>query len=447
MLLKLKKKSTQEEIYARRRKELTEVQYDYMTERHVIRPSHSHYRLLDEYSHKASNIYNQALYRLRQSLFKGKWMNYPKLNASFRKSRDQKDCMLYSSMNSVHLVQQILRIAVQNISGWKKARDAYRKDPKKFTGRPRLPKYRQKGGRFTIFVDNQTAKLRDGGYVEIPALNNFRIELRHKETTAIQQVRIIPQHGRFIVEVVYKTNKEIIYKPDNGRYMSIDPGLNNVFAIASNVRGFQPVLINGRPIKAVNQYCNKHRSRLYKAHDLSNQPRSSRRLDRLEFVRDQKIDRFAHEASKRIVEIALSHDIATIVIGRNESQKQSCSLGRRNNQNFIGIPHQMMVAMIRYKANLAGIVVMETEESYTSQTSFLDHEMPVKGNGDKVRQKKGISPVKRRIKRGLYQSDTGKLINADINAALQILKKVVPNAYADGIEGVGLLPVKLNLAF
>ncbi len=435
------------ESYVQRRQKLTEVQYEYLVERHVIRPSHSHYRLLDEFAHKANNVYNQGLYRVREALFEGQWMTYSQLDKSFKKSRDQKDCMLYSSMGSVHLVQQILRLVIQNMLSWKKARDAYEKAPYKFTGRPKLPKYRKKGGKFTLFIDNQTAKLREGGFVEIPVLNSFRIELQHKDTTAIQQVRIVPKHNRFIVEVVYRTNREIVYRPDNGRYLSIDPGLDNAFALASNVEGFQPVLINGRPIKAVNQYYNKVRARLYKVHDLSNQPRSSRRLDRLEFYRDQKIDRFAHEASKRIVDIALSHDIATIVIGKNKGQKRSCNMGKRVNQNFIGIPHQVMVDMIRYKANLEGIVVIETEESYTSQTSFLDHEMPVKENGDKMRKKHGKSPARRRIKRGLYRSDTGKLINADVNAALQILKKAVPDAYANGIEGIGLSPVKLNLSF
>lgn len=447
MTKRQKSNRKREESYAQRRQKLTEVQYEYLVERHVIRPSCSHYRVLDDYAHKANNVYNQALYRIRQALFDERWMTYSQLDKSLKKSRDQKDCMIYSSMNSVHLVQQILRLAAQNMASWKKARDAYRKAPHKFTGRPKLPKYHKKGGRSTILIDNQTAKLRQGGYVEIPVLDNFRIELQHKETTAIQQVRIIPQHGRFIVEVVYRTNKEITYKPDNGRYLSIDPGLDNAFALASNVEGFQPVLINGRPIKAVNQYYNKERARLYRAHDFSNQPRSSRRLDRLEFYRDQKIDRFAHEASRRIVDIASSHGIATIVIGKNKGQKRSCNLGKRINQNFIGIPHQVMVNMIRYKANLEGIVVIETEESYTSQTSFLDHEMPVRENGDKMRKKQGKSPAKRRIKRGLYRSDTGRLINADINAALQILKKVVPTAYANGIEGIGLSPVKLNLSF
>lgn len=337
---KQKSNRKRKENFDERRKKLTEIQYEYLVERHVVKPSHSHFKLLDEFAHKANNVYNQGLYRVRQALFKGQWMTYSQLDASLKESRNARDCMIYSSMNNVHLVQQILRTVTQNMTSWKKARDAYKKAPHKFTGRPKLPSYRKKGGKSTLYIDNQVAKLREGGFVEIPVLNGFRIEIQHRETTAIQQVRIVPQHNRFVVEVVYKTNRKIIYKDDNCRYMSIDPGLDNAFALASNVEGFTPVLINGRPIKSINQYYNKERARLYKAHDLSKQPRTSKRLDRLEFKRDQKINQFAHEASKRIVDIALSHDIATIVIGKNKGQKRSVNLGKRNNQNFIGIPPQ-----------------------------------------------------------------------------------------------------------
>lgn len=159
------------------------------------------------------------------------------------------------------------------------------------------------------------------------------------------------------------------------------------------------------------------------------------------------MNRFAHEASKRIVDFALSHELNTIIIGKNKGQKQRSCMSKQNNQNFIGIPHQVMINLIRYKANLAGIVVIQHSEAYTSQTSFLDKEEPIRENGDKARQRKGLSPIKRRLKRGLYKADTGQLINADINGALQIIKKVVPNAFADGIEGIGLCPVKWSLRF
>ena len=423
------------------------LQYEYLTERHVISPSDAAFSVLDHFSHLANNVYNQGLYRVRQELFAGRWMSYRALNASMKKSRDQRDSMLYDCMKSVHLAQQVLKLVCQNMSSWKEARDAWRKAPHKFTGRPKLPHYRPKGGRSTIIVDNQTAKLRSGGFVEIPVMDNLRIELQHKDTTKIQQVRIVPQNGRFIAEIVYKTGTVIDYLPDNGRYLTIDPGLDNAFALATNVKGITPVLINGRPVKSVNQFYNKERARLMEAHDRSHQPRPSHRLDRLDFVRNQKIERFAHEASRRIAEFALSHGLNTIIIGKNKGQKRSSNMGRRNNQNFIGIPHDRMFQLIQYKANQLGIVVIGTNESYTSQTSFLDGEEPIHANGDKARARKGLMPARRRVKRGLYRSNDGTLLNADINGALQILRKVVPNAYADGIEGIGLCPVKLSLAF
>ena len=182
-------------------------------------------------------------------------------------------------------------------------------------------------------------------------------------------------------------------------------------------------------------------------HELSGQKGQSHRLDRLDFKRNQKIERYAHEASKRIAELALSHECNTIVIGRNIGLKNGSRMDKRNNQNFIGIPHDKMLQMIMYKANLLGIVVVPVNESYSSQTSFLDGEEVIPANGDKVRARRGIRPAKRRFKRGLYRSNDGTILNADINAAYQILRKVVPNAYADGIEGVGLHPVKVNLSF
>ena len=142
------------------------------------------------------------------------------------------------------------------MNAWNKARKAYAKAPHKFTGRPRLPKYHTKGGKSIIIIDNQTAKLRANGIVEIPVLANLKIKLQHQTTTKIQQVRIIPKNNVFVVEVVYKTNK----KPDNQRYLTIDPGLDNAFTLATNAKGIRPLIINGRPLKSINRYYNKQRA-------------------------------------------------------------------------------------------------------------------------------------------------------------------------------------------
>ena len=447
MVKKQKSKKKVIKTFKEVRAEKTEVQYEYLVEKHIIKSNDARYAILDKYSHLSNNIYNQALYRFRQAFFKGKWLSYEKLDKSFKQSFNQKDCMLYRSMKSVHLAQQILKLVNQNMTSWNKARKAYLKAPQKFTGKPKMPKYKTKGCKNIVIVDNQTAKLRANGIVEIPVMDSLKIKLQHKETNKIQQVRVIPKNNTFVIEIVYKTNKVIDYKEDNGRYLTIDPGLDNAFTLASNVKGFKPVIINGRPLKSVNQYYNKQKARLTRIYDLSKQNRNTKRLNKLDFYRNQKMLKFAHEASKRIIEIALSHELNTIVIGKNKGQKRSSNMGKRINQNFIGIPHQKMIEMIEYKANLAGIVVIQANEAYTSQTSFLDNEIPINQNGDKARKRKGLSPVKRRIKRGLFKSNKGILINADVNGALQILRKVVPNAFADGIDGIGLVPVKLNLNF
>ncbi|MYY53273.1 RNA-guided endonuclease InsQ/TnpB family protein [Ligilactobacillus salivarius] len=447
MVKKQKSKKKVIKTFKEVRAEKMEVQYEYLVEKHIIKSNDARYAILDKYAHLSNNVYNQALYRFRQAFFKGKWLSYEKLDKSFKQSFNQKDCMLYHSMKSVHLAQQILKLVNQNMTSWNKARKAYLKTPQKFTGKPKIPKYKTKGGKNIVIIDNQTAKLRANGIVEIPVMDSLKIKLQHKETNKIQQVRVIPKNNTFVIEIVYKTNKVIDYKEDNGRYLTIDPGLDNAFTLASNVKGFKPVIINGRPLKSVNQYYNKQKARLTRIYDLSKQNRNTKRLNKLDFYRNQKMLKFAHEASKRIVEIALSHELNTIFIGKNKGQKRSSNMGKRINQNFIGIPHQKMIEMIEYKANLAGIVVIQANEAYTSQTSFLDNEIPINQNGDKARKRKGLSPVKRRVKRGLFKSNKGILINADVNGALQILRKVVPNAFADGIDGIGLVPVKLNLNF
>ena len=159
------------------------------------------------------------------------------------------------------------------------------------------------------------------------------------------------------------------------------------------------------------------------------------RLYRLTQKRNFKIEDALHKISKFIVTNALSNDIHAIIIGNNKDWKQSISLGKRTNQSFVSIPHQKLIEKIIYKARNVGINVILVEESYTSGTSFLDDELPIKVNYDKTR----------RIHRGLFISNQGIRINADVNAAYQIMKKVFPNAFADGIEDIVLYPVRVNI--
>ena len=162
----------------------------------------------------------------------------------------------------------------------------------------------------------------------------------------------------------------------------------------------------------------------------------TRKMDGLTVKRNHKIDDYMHKASKYLIDYAVAGDYHTIVIGNNKEWKQKSTMSKKVNQSFVGIPHMRFIRMIMYKAQSAGLNVILTEESYTSGTSFLDNEMPVKSNYNKSR----------RIHRGLFVSNNAIRINADVNGAYQIMRKVFPKVTADGIEGVALHPVRVSIA-
>jgi len=142
-----------------------------------------------------------------------------------------------------------------------------------------------------------------------------------------------------------------------------------------------------------------------------------------------------HKVSRRVITYCTEHDIGTIAIGYNSGWKQFLALGRRNNQNFAQVPHATLLTMIKYKAQLVGISVIEVNENYTSKCSFLDGE-PVEHH---------LQYCGRRVRRGLFRTSAGKKINADVNAALNILKKGVPEAFRYGIEGLVTVPCSMSL--
>ena len=160
------------------------------------------------------------------------------------------------------------------------------------------------------------------------------------------------------------------------------------------------------------------------------------RMNHLTMKRNPKIDDSMHKASKYLIDYALVNHFNIIVIGNNKEWKQKSVMSKIVNQSFVGIPHMKFIEMVQYKAQNAGINVILTEESYTSGTSFLDNEDPVEANYNKAR----------RIHRGLFVSNNDIKINADVNGAYQIMKKAFPNAYADGIEGAALHPVRVSVA-
>jgi len=314
---------------------------------------------------------------------------------------------------------------------------AWQADPSRFLGHPKLPKYLDKRGRNLLTYTEQAISRapKHRGYV-VPSGLGVRVETHQ---TAIEQVRIVPHASHYTVEVIYErpvTPAEV----DPSRVAAVDIGLNTLAAVTFNQPGMLPFLVNGRPLKAINQWYNKRRARLQAK--LPAQVFASRQLDILTDKRGRQITDHLHVASRHIVERLVTHRVGTLVIGKNDGWKQAITLGKRTNQNFVFVPHARFVQMLQYKAELVGIHVVVSEESYTSQASFLDSDpLPVYDAAKPTPVFSG-----RRVKRGLYRAEDGRRINADVNGAYNIMRKVAPNAFGNGTAGVVVHPVRNALA-
>lgn len=372
----------------------------YLVERHVIKNN----RELDEVCFNSKNLYNKALYLIRQHYFETKsHLNYYGVNRLMVDSKDEDYYALPTKVSN-----QTLMLLDRNFKSF------FALLKKKQSGNHdksiRIPGYLDKEGRYVAIFNKEAVSkkyLKKG----IIKLSRLSIQIPTKVTESnLVEVRVLPRNNHHVIEVVYKV-KEKEPKSDNGRYASIDLGLNNLATVSSNV--VKPFIINGRPLKSINQYWNKEVARL-QSHLKGNQ-KSSKRINSITNKRNNKVKDYLHKSSRKIVNFLVSNNISTLIIGYNEEWKQNINLGRTNNQNFVGIPFYTFIKQLEYKCKLEGINVILTEESYTSKCSFLDNESIEKHE----------SYLGKRIKRGLFKSAKGKLINADLNASLNILRKVV----------------------
>jgi putative transposase len=219
-------------------------------------------------------------------------------------------------------------------------------------------------------------------------------------------------------------------KLDKNNIAGIDIGLNNLASVTSNLNGLKPLLINGKPLKSINQYFNKKKAHLQSFVG----DKSSRRLRKLTDKRNRKVDNYLHNASCVLLNYFISNNIGTVVIGKNKQWKTKINIGKRNNQAFVNIPHSRFIEIIEYKCLLVGITVIITEESYTSKCSFIDFE--------KLEHHENY--LGKRKYRGLFVSAEKIKINADCNGSGNIIRKVFPNAFTNGIQGVLVPPVRLT---
>ena len=385
---------------------------------------------IDVAAFASKNLYNAALYVTRQAYIKQNHtvIGYEDLDRLMRATEQYR---ALPAKVAQWIVKQVC-LAKNLFAGCQD----WATNPGKYLGHPRLPRYLEKQGRNLLTYTAQAISRhsKNAGWV-VPSGLSIRVATKQAYDT-IAQVRIVPHATHYTVEVIYERAITPV-DVDPAWVAGIDVGVNNLAALTSNQPGFLPLLVNGRPLKALNQLYNKRRARYQSL--LPNGRFTSHRLEILADKRKRQVDSYLHVASRRIVDHLVQHRIGTLVIGKNDGLETSDYLGKRNNQAFVYLPHARFVAMLAYKATLMGIQVILTEESYTSKCSFLDAESCIHQ----------AQFVGKRVKRGLFVTATGRTINADVNGSYNMIVKVVPDAFGNGgngREGVVVHPVRLHLA-
>lgn len=399
-----------------------------LVERHVIKSNSPYFAEIDDAAFASKNLYNATNYIMRQAyICTGFVLDMKALYAEAKLTE------AYIGLPR-KVSNDVLRQVLRDWKSFKAAQKEFAINPSRFLGRPKLPSYKHKSdGRNLLVFDIQA--------ISKPLLKIGQIKLSglsfifQSKQTDVDCVRIVPKKTHYIIEVVYSVEAQPA-DLDYTLVAGIDLGLNNLAVIASNKPGFQPVVVNGRPIKSINQFYNKRKAELTSILTKKDDKcHSSKRIDRLTDLRTRRIDHYLHTASKRIIDLLVKERIGMLVIGKNQNWKQKIDIGKRNNQNFVSLPHARFIDMLMYKCQLVGINVVVTEENHTSKCSFLDMESI--GHHDQYQGK--------RIKRGMFRSATGKMINADLNGAYNIIRKVAPSAFANGVEDVAVHPVALAI--
>ncbi len=398
-----------------------------LVEQHVIDKRDPRWKACDAACFLSKNLYNAANYILRQEyIFNCRYLSYVQLHKLMKRHPDY--CALPRKVS-----QWVLKQLDHDWQSFFAARDEWERCPEKFNGRPKLPRYKHKTkGRNLLTYTTQAVRSRafKKKGVIVPSQLDITIQTQQK---TFDQVRIVPRKTHYVVEVVYTVQAKP-QRVNRDRMAAIDIGLNNLATVTFNQPDIRPLLVNGRPLKSINQFYNKERARL-QSH-LADERTTSRRLDVLTDKRNRRINAYLHLASRRLIDLVCLLGCGTLIIGKNDGWKQAIKLGRRTNQNFVQIPHARFIEMLTYKAELTGIHVIVTEERYTSKCSFLDRE-PI-GKHEVYAGK--------RVKRGLFRASDGREINADVNGSYNIMRKVIPNAFADGIAASVVKPLRVTPA-
>jgi len=414
-------------------------------ERSIVKPGNENYRAIGRACQISRRIKNRTHYLLRhQKRTDGKPLSHRDAD-KYLKSHEPE--LYYKHPSGI--AQRMTQICGEEWKSFAKAIESFKKNPAKFKAKPRSPQYVNYAT--TTYIPRNSFQVVEGYIVFAKKLALQPVKTRicqyqpyneKAELTIIKEVRLVPLGNCYAVEVVYDQSKlfhEGDYCPvlDRSRVMSIDIGLSNLASFITNQPELSPVLINGNVIKSINSKYNKDCARLQ-----SNNKGKHRKSKSAK--RHLRMTDYLHKVSRYIVDYCVSNNLGTIVIGKNEQWKQKINIGKKNNQKFVFVPHAKLIEKILYKSQRLGINVIVREESYTSKASALDlDEIPDFEKGSNV---KPIFSGKR-VKRGLYRTRDGRLINADINGAINIIRKELGDAVVMSLfdKGGVTTPVRVSL--
>ncbi|MFX1569683.1 MAG: RNA-guided endonuclease InsQ/TnpB family protein [Promethearchaeota archaeon] len=401
-------------------------------------PKTEHLDILCSISKK---LYNQTNWYIRQHFFNlENWLRYQDLNFMLKTSDHYKLLKAQTSQQIIRKIDENWKSFFYAIKEWKISR-------KKFKGRPKPPKYKKNCNNLLIFT-NQNSKIEYNLIIltmsqlfkkRFPEFENpIEISIppfKNKNFEQYQQIRILPRKSFYEIEIIYEEDKKKS-KLDENKYLSIDFGLNNLITAVESINS-KPLIISGRILKSINRQWNKRKAILYSIKD-KQLLISSKRLEKITIRRNSVIKDYLHKTAQFVVGYCLKNQIGNICLGELKYIKQRIRLGKRINQNFVNIPIQTLKQMITYKAQLLGIKIHIVDESYTSKCSSLDLE-PIQ---------KHIRYIGKRIKRGLFRG-SNYLLNADVNGALNILRKVVGDGFIQNLSdrGYWFQPVRIRDLF
>lgn len=390
----------------------------------IIKKDHPKFKIIDEMCFNSKNLYNEANYVIRQEFIEnGNYISYYDMNKEFKSHENYKLTFSQPANCTLRLLDKNWKSYFKAIKNWKE-------HPNKYLGMPKLPKYLPKDGRFPWMIPNNQLVYdyeKSTIYIRNRHMNDYDWHCRCLGRPI--QVRFIPHGNHYTMEIIYEIEIEDIDKDMvSERIAAIDIGVDNLVTMTNNVME-SPIIINGKPLKSINQQYNKQKAKMQSDLMKRNGQHWSNKLETLSYKRNQRIKNYIHNTSALIIKWCIEHNIDTLVVGKNNTWKQE----KKHMQNFTSIPYEMLLGQLQYKCENASIKYIEVNEAYTSGTSYLDNEAPTKENYNK----------ERRVQRGLFQAKD-MLINADVNGSLQIMRKVFPDSYTGyGIE-VDLTPIIIN---